>query len=62
MTDFRDNFKVDKKTYLDFYKRCLDRGVRLHSGRGRFYISTAHTDEDVDRTLEVFSDVFKEMF
>ena len=62
MRDFRDNFKVDKKTYLDFYKRCLDRGIRLHSGRGRFYISTAHTDEDVDRTLEVFSDVFKEMF
>ena len=62
MRDFRDNFKVDKRTYLDFYKRCLDRGVRLHSGRGRFYISTAHTDEDVDRTLEVFSDVFKEMF
>jgi len=62
MRDFRDNFKVDKKTYLDFYKRCLDKGIRLHSGRGRFYISTAHTDKDVDRTLEVFSDVFKEMF
>ena len=62
MRDFRDNFKVDKRTYLDFYKRCLDRGVRLHSGRGRFYISTAHTDKDVDKTLEVFEDVFKEMF
>jgi len=62
MRDFRDNFKVDKQTYLDFYKRCLDRGIRLHSGRGRFYISTAHTDEDVDQTLAVFSDVFKEMF
>ena len=62
MKDFRDNFKVDKKTYLDFYTRCMNHGVRLHSGRGRFYISTAHTDEDVDMTLEVFSDVFKEMF
>ena len=62
MREYRDNFKVDKKTYLDFYKRCLDRGVRLHSGRGRFYISTAHTDKDVDKTLQVFEDVFKEMF
>lgn len=62
MTEFRDNFKVDKKTYLNFYKRCLDRGVRLHSGRGRFYISTAHTDKDVDKTLQVFEDVFKKMF
>ncbi len=62
MKDFRDNFKVDKVRYQEFYRRCLSHGVRLHSGRGRFYVSTAHTDADVDQTLEVFSKVFKEMF
>ncbi len=62
MRDFRDNFKVDKVTYLRFYQKCLARGIRLHSGRGRFYISTAHSDADVDKTLQVFDDVFKEMF
>jgi glutamate-1-semialdehyde 2,1-aminomutase len=62
MKNFRDNFKVDKLSYLEFYKRCLNRGIRLHSSRGRFYISTTHTEEDVDTTLTVFDDVFKEMF
>lgn len=59
MRDIRDNFKVDKKTYDRFYKECLKRGIRLHSSRGRFYISTAHSEADVARTLEVFDEVFK---
>ena len=43
MKCIEDNLKVDKKTYDIFYKECLARGVRLHSSRGRFYVSTAHT-------------------
>lgn len=62
MRDYRDNFKVDMGTYSEFYRKCLAGGIRLHSGRGRFYISIAHTVEDVDKTLEVFEDVFKDMF
>lgn len=57
MRDIRDNFLVDKKKYAKFYKECLKRGVRLHSSRGRFYISTAHTEKDVQQTLEVFDQV-----
>ena len=62
MRDFRDSFKVDNPTWLKFYTKCLQRGVRLHSSRGRLYVSTAHDDKDVDKTLEVFEDVFREMF
>lgn len=62
MKDVRDNFKVDKKLYSVFYKECLKRGIRLHSSRGRFYISTAHTEEDVKQTLSVFDEVFKVLF
>jgi len=58
MRDMRDNFKVDKAAYSWFYKRCLERGVRLHSSRGRFYVSAVHTDEDVRQTLKVFEQVF----
>ena len=36
---------------------CLRRGVRLHSSRGRFYISTTHTENDVEQTLKVFDEV-----
>ena len=62
MNDFVDNFKVDKMIYSKFYKECLARGIRLHSSRGRFYISTEHTEKDVDQTLSVFDEVFKLMF
>ena len=62
MKDYADTFNVDKKTYGIFYKECLKRGVRLHSFRGRFYISTVHTESDVQKTLEVFEEVFREMF
>lgn len=62
MTKFEDNLKVDKKTYDVFYKECLARGIRLHSSRGRFYISTAHTEKDVQITLDVFDEVFRKMF
>ena len=57
MKDVRDNFQVDKKKYSLFYKECLKRGVRLHSSRGRFYISTTHTEKDVEETLAVFDQV-----
>ena len=62
MRNVRDNFKVDKKTYGLFYRECLKRGIRLHSSRGRFYISTKHTEEDVDKTLQVFDQVFAAIF
>jgi glutamate-1-semialdehyde 2,1-aminomutase len=53
LIDYRDTFKVDKARYQKLRGLCLERGVRLHPTRGRFYTSAAHTDEDVDRTIEV---------
>jgi glutamate-1-semialdehyde 2,1-aminomutase len=51
--DYRDTFRIDKLTYQKFYTLCMQRGLRLHPIRGRFYVSAAHTEEDVDRTLEI---------
>jgi len=62
MNDYRDNFKVDKLAYQTFKKGCLKRGVRLHPSRGRFYTSTAHTDADIEKTLEVFEETLDETF
>jgi glutamate-1-semialdehyde 2,1-aminomutase len=62
MNDYRDNFKVDKMAYQRFKKGCLKRGVRLHPSRGRFYTSAAHTDEDIEKTLEVFDETLGEIF
>ena len=62
MIDYRDNFKVDKIPYQKFRMASLERGIRFHPSRGRFYTSSAHTDEDVDQTLEVVEEVFDEIF
>lgn len=61
MRDYRDTFRVDKGQYQQFRTLCLNRGIRLHPSRGRFYLSAAHTDEDVERTLEVAEGVLTEM-
>jgi len=61
MNDFRDNFGVNKSDYQIFRKGCLERGIRLHPSRGRFYTSAAHTDEDVHRTLFVVDEVLSQI-
>ena len=62
MNDYRDTFKVNRIDYRRFRRGCLERGVRLHPTKGRLYISTAHTAEDIDETLIVMEEVLAEMF
>jgi len=62
MKDYRDNFKVDIMAYQKLRKGCLERGVRLHPMRARQYMSSAHTESDVDKTLSVMEDVLRQMF
>lgn len=60
--DFRDWLtKADIDFYEEFVKRCEEYGIRFTDERGREYISTAHTMEDVKRTLEVADCVLSEM-
>ncbi len=60
--DFRDWLtKADIRFYEEFVKRCEEYGVRFTDERGREYISTAHTQEDVARTLQVADLVLSEM-
>lgn len=57
--DWRDVLdNVDADMYDKFYNLCRDYGVRITSMRGRIYLSTAHTEEDIDRTIAVFEHVF----
>lgn len=61
LRDYRDNFKVDRQTYQIFRERCFSKGLRLHPSRGRQYVSLAHTDEDIEKTLTVVEEVFRGM-
>lgn len=57
--DFRDCLEnVDKATYDKLFLLARNYGVRLTSARGRIYISTAHTEEDILQTLKVFDHIF----
>ncbi len=62
MTDYRDNFKVNKIECQRFRKSCLERGIMLHPSRGRGLVSAAHKDEDIDKTLLIMEEVLGEIF
>lgn len=60
--DFRDWLvKADVEMYERFVEKCEEHGVRFTDNRGREYLSTAHTKEDIIRTLEVADYVLGEM-
>ncbi len=62
LTDFRDGFsKVNKKMYQDLYRASLENGFILHPNRGRFYMSAAHDEKDIEDTLLFFNDFFKKI-
>jgi glutamate-1-semialdehyde 2,1-aminomutase len=48
--NYRDLFPANKQLYSDFSLALLDEGV-LALPDGRWYISTAHTDADIEATL-----------
>ena len=49
--NYRDTLGARTDWYADFAIGLLDQGV-LALPDGRWYVSVAHTDEDIDRTLD----------
>jgi glutamate-1-semialdehyde 2,1-aminomutase len=48
---FRDHLRADSALYAQLAERLLGEGVRVIPA-GRWYLTAAHTDEDVARTLD----------
>lgn len=62
MEDLREWLsKADVAFYQKFVQCCEQYGVRFSSKRGRIYISTAHTEEDIQATLKVADRVLAEL-
>lgn len=60
--DFRNALMtVDQQRYDQVVCAALARGVRLTPKRGRLYLSTAHSGDDIRRTLAIIDDVFQEI-
>ncbi len=49
-TDYRSAMTANRAKYLDFAFELLQRGVRILP-RGTWFVSAAHTDEDIAKTL-----------
>jgi glutamate-1-semialdehyde 2,1-aminomutase len=58
--DFRETLTYDKPRYAAFVTAMQERGIRL-IGRGLWYISAAHTPEEIDRCIETAYEALKEL-
>ena len=57
--DMRDAFDISNDRYMIFRQLLLDRGVHIFpTEKGLWYISTAHSEKDVDVTLKTVDEVF----
>jgi glutamate-1-semialdehyde 2,1-aminomutase len=52
--DYREFLRLDQSAYPDLAADLVGRGVRILP-RGTWFVSTAHTDADIDRTLDVLA-------
>lgn len=58
--DYRDTLSGNKKLLAQFISAMHDRGIRI-IGRGLWYISAVHTEEEIDHAIAVVNDVLKEI-
>jgi glutamate-1-semialdehyde 2,1-aminomutase len=54
--DFRDVLYFDKSKLAKFISAMQDEGIRI-IGRGLWYISTEHTQEEIDRAIQTVDKV-----
>lgn len=55
VSNYRDYAACDRAGMADLQATLMDRGVNM-VGRGLWFISTAHTNEDVDQTIAAVAD------
>ncbi len=58
--DYRDTLAVDRAKLGKFVAGMHDKGIRI-IGRGLCYISTAHTQEDIEHAIKTAKEVMKEL-
>jgi glutamate-1-semialdehyde 2,1-aminomutase len=58
--NFDDAKTCNLSRFSDYYRRMLTRGIYLAPSQFEaMFVSSAHTDEDIDRTISAASEVFK---
>ena len=57
-TDYRSAIKANRERYANFAFELLTRGIRILP-RGTWFLSSAHKNTDIDKTLSTVRDVLK---
>ena len=60
VTEYRHTFSYDRSRFAGFVTKMQERGVRL-IGRGLWYVSAAHTEDDIDRAIAIARDALWEL-
>lgn len=58
LSEYRDFLRVDGQAYASFAEAMLDHSI-LCLGRGMWYVSTAHTDEEITLTIQAASEAIR---
>jgi glutamate-1-semialdehyde 2,1-aminomutase len=58
LRNHRDLLRADRKKAVQFGNELIRRGVYCTPG-GKLYLSLAHTDADIDRTVEIAGEVLR---
>ncbi len=62
VTSYKEVMKCNVEMFNTFFHKCLEKGVYLApSAFEAGFMSLAHTDEDIEKTLEVVNQVFQEL-
>ncbi len=59
LKDYRDTLKADKAIAGRFNKLLRERGIM--KGESKYYVSLAHTQADIDQTIQAWSESIKEL-
>lgn len=60
ITDYRDTLNADKQQLSKFISGMHENGIRI-IGRGLWYISAAHNEDDINQTIETADKVLSEI-
>ncbi|KGE19463.1 glutamate-1-semialdehyde 2,1-aminomutase [Paenibacillus wynnii] len=62
ITDYEEAQDTDGEMFASFFRHMLDRGINLAPSKYEaWFLTTEHTDEDIDATLEAAEDSFRAM-
>lgn len=62
VTNYAEAQDTDSEAFAAFFRHMLDQGINLAPSKYEaWFLTTAHTDEDIDRTIEAAHESFRRM-